>query len=64
MGYLLTSGWGIYGWLKWVGHLDLGQLQLRWVGQLRQSKFLFFGRYAQKKKKSLVFRGVPFPVIA
>ena len=28
---------------KWVGHL-----QLRWVGQLRQSEFLFLGRYAQK----------------
>ena len=30
--------------LKWVGYL-----QLKWVGQLRQSKFLLSGRYAEKK---------------
>ena len=51
-------------WLKWVGHLWLKwveHLWLKWVGQLWQSKLLFFGRYAQK---TLVFRGVPFPVLA
>ena len=49
------NGWGIYDF-KWVRHL-----QLRWVGQLWQTELLFFGRYAQK---TLVFRGVPFLVLA
>ena len=50
-------------WLKWVGHLGLkwvGHLWLKWVGQLWQSEILFLDML----KKSLVFRGVPFPVLA
>ena len=39
--------------LKWVGHLPL-----RWVGQLWQSVLLFFWEIW-----TLVFRGLPFPVI-
>ena len=61
------NGWGIYGlngwgilWLKWVWHLWLkwvGHLWLKWMGRL----VTVFERYAQK---ILVFRGVPFPVLA
>ena len=38
-----------------------GAFGLKGVGQLWESKLFFIGRYAQK---TLVFRGVPFPVLA
>ena len=43
-----------HSWLLWVGYL-----WLKWLGQLFMLSF--FGRYAWK---TLVFRGIPFPVIA
>ena len=45
-------------WDMEMGYLWIGCLWLKWVGQLWQSELLLFERYA------LVFRGVPFAVIA
>ena len=49
------NGWGIYGLNGW-GIYDLNGC--KWMGRL----VTVFGRYAQKN--ILVFRGVPFPVLA
>ena len=53
-------------WLKWVGHL-----WLKLVGHLRQMGEAFMAQmdgtvivFWEICKKTLVFRGVPFPVLA
>ena len=61
MGHLWLNGWGIHGLMGgtfmayWVGHL-----QLKWVGQ----SWLLAVSFGKMLKKMLVFRGVPFPIIA
>ena len=49
---MAQMGGGIYDLNGW------GHLWLKWVGQ----RVIVYGRYA--KKKTLIFRGVPFLVIA
>ena len=42
----------------------MGNLWLKWTGQLWQSELLVWGDVLKKKQQTLVFREVPFLIIA